>query len=78
MKRFYCTICNKVKRVQNYPIIKLFSADIIPNDVSDRLGECNSHHSTPNPNPPSKKGKEVTFRISEPEVFVRKNKSGRK
>lgn len=43
MKRFYCTVCKKVKRVQNLPIV-------IENEIADnpvnRIGICN-HHSSP-------------------------------
>lgn len=45
MKRFYCTVCKKVKRVQNLPIV-------IENEIADnpvnRIGVCN-HHSNPKP-----------------------------
>lgn len=41
MKRFYCTICKKVKRVRNLP------ADTIrveSNDPTLRVGTCDKHH----------------------------------
>lgn len=43
MKRFYCKVCKRVKRVQNWPTRKFFSSDIIPQDVTDRIAVCNHH-----------------------------------
>lgn len=43
MKRFYCKVCKRVKRVQNWPTRKFFSSDIIPQDVTDRVAVCNHH-----------------------------------
>jgi hypothetical protein len=41
MKRFFCKICKKVKRVQRFPVI-------IENQEADdptlRVGECRRHH----------------------------------
>lgn len=40
MKRFYCTVCRKVKRVQKWPlVIETPSAE----NVYERTGECNRH-----------------------------------
>lgn len=42
MKRFFCTVCGKVKRVQRWPVV-------ISNDYGnvtipqDRIGQCNYH-----------------------------------
>ena len=51
MKRFYCTICKKVKRVRsnislrnsvtNRPIV--FEQDYANTPVTNRHGECNRH-----------------------------------
>jgi hypothetical protein len=42
MKRFYCTICEKVKRVRKYPRNVALStrASIHP---EERVGTCNRH-----------------------------------
>ena len=40
MKRFFCRVCNKVKRVQQWPAL-VDSVDSI--NVFDRIGECNWH-----------------------------------
>ena len=40
MKRFYCTVCKKIKRVRKYP------ANIQDADATfpaDRIGSCNRH-----------------------------------
>jgi len=40
MKRFYCSVCRKVKRVQRWPIL----LDNIQSDSPElRVGECNYH-----------------------------------
>lgn len=40
MKRFYCTICKKIKRVRNLPpTIKTPNAD----NPTDRIGQCSYH-----------------------------------
>lgn len=40
MKRFYCTICNKVRRVQKWPTnISLIHSE----HPEQRRGECNWH-----------------------------------
>jgi hypothetical protein len=40
MKRFYCTICKKVKRVRQYP----FSVENRDSEnVTDRVGICTRH-----------------------------------
>lgn len=40
MKRFYCTVCKKVRRIRKYPaIITTSKADV----VTDRIGKCNRH-----------------------------------
>lgn len=49
MKRFFCTICKRVKRVRNYPMVS---------DSSNLLGECNIHHRT---HKPIKVAKEIPF-----------------
>ena len=40
MKRFYCTVCKKIKRVRDWPVK-------LENEVSPlvlrRVGECNNH-----------------------------------
>jgi hypothetical protein len=41
MKRFYCTICKKVKRVRNYPNNVFNPLAPLP---EDRIGECNRHN----------------------------------
>lgn len=41
MKRFYCTICKKVKRVRQYPASVDSPTATLP---TDRIGECNSHY----------------------------------
>lgn len=41
MKRFYCTICKRVKRVRKMPT-RIQDADSI--DVTLRVGECNRHN----------------------------------
>lgn len=43
MKRFYCSVCQKMKRVQNWPISIEFDRFDIPNEPQDRVGECNYH-----------------------------------
>lgn len=40
MKRFYCTICRKVKRVQKWPDDVQAYTSI---NVFDRMGTCNYH-----------------------------------
>ena len=40
MKRFYCTICDKVKRVQKLPYIINGADEVL---AQDRIGECNWH-----------------------------------
>ena len=40
MKRFFCTICKRVKRTQHFPIN--IKSPLAP-QVTDRIGECNSH-----------------------------------
>lgn len=44
MKRFYCTICRKVKRVRKYP-----TNVATPNaeDIYQREGTCNRHSAMP-------------------------------
>ncbi len=39
MKRFYCTVCKKIKRVQNLP---RGVSEAITNP-QDRTGQCNRH-----------------------------------
>ena len=40
MKRFFCTVCKKVKRVQQWPIdVQAYSSV----NVYDRMGTCNRH-----------------------------------
>ena len=46
MKRFYCTVCRKVKRVRKYPRIIQDAQNIAP---AARVGQCNHHHNTPSP-----------------------------
>lgn len=41
MKRFFCTKCNRVKRVRSLPTI-LENKELL--DPSLRLGQCNSHY----------------------------------
>jgi len=41
MKRFYCTICRRVKRVRQYPS-NISSAE--HNLPVERIGECAKHH----------------------------------
>jgi len=43
MKRFYCTVCKRIKRVRKYP------ANVVtPNaeTVTNRVGSCTYHHLT--------------------------------
>jgi len=40
MKRFYCTVCRKVKRVRKYPANTSSSSDVNP---MERIGECARH-----------------------------------
>jgi len=40
MKRFFCTVCNKVKRVQKWPH-NVVNAD--SGVVTQRVGSCNHH-----------------------------------
>lgn len=40
MKRFYCTKCKKVKRVQSWPTL-IENQDSF--DPADRIGQCNYH-----------------------------------
>ena len=40
MKRFYCTVCNKVKRVQHWPDDVQAYTSV---NVFDRMGSCNWH-----------------------------------
>ena len=44
MKRFYCTICKKIKRVRKYP-----SNTVTPcaSNPAERVGSCNRHSSHP-------------------------------
>ena len=44
MKRFYCTICRRVKRVRQYPSNISSSSDVNP---MERIGECARHSETP-------------------------------
>lgn len=40
MKRFYCTICKKVKRVRNLPSnVQTRTSEV----VTERIGQCNRH-----------------------------------
>lgn len=40
MKRFFCTVCNKMKRVQRWPVI----IENVNSDMPEmRRGECNRH-----------------------------------
>lgn len=42
MKRFYCKVCKKIKRVQKFPrVISTPKAET----VTDRIGICNHHPS---------------------------------
>ena len=41
MKRFYCTKCKRVKRVQKFPILINDAFATLP---QDRVGECNWHN----------------------------------
>ena len=43
MKRFFCTVCKRTKRVRNYPAIIQDEHEKLP---THRLGVCN-HHSNP-------------------------------
>jgi len=43
MVRFYCTVCKKVKRVQNWPIGIKNHTSVNP---IERIGECNCHSQT--------------------------------
>lgn len=43
MKRFYCTICKRVKRARNIPSVMFNYAAPLP---EDRLGECDSHYAS--------------------------------
>ena len=40
MKRFYCTVCKKVKRVRKYPV-NIQDADAT--QPVERIGQCNRH-----------------------------------
>lgn len=40
MKRFFCTVCKKVKRVRNVPQIIDTPNAVVP---SDRIGQCDWH-----------------------------------
>jgi hypothetical protein len=40
MKRFYCTVCKKVKRVRKYPVL---IDNTVAVDPSLRVGACNRH-----------------------------------
>jgi hypothetical protein len=41
MKRFYCTICKRVKRVRKYPLsVEMTGSDV----VALRKGMCSWHH----------------------------------
>ena len=40
MKRFYCTVCKKVKRVRRFPVSIEILISVSP---IDRTGECNWH-----------------------------------
>ena len=42
MKRFYCTICQRVKRVRKYPISV---SNKLAEDVMARVGRCDKHES---------------------------------
>ena len=44
MKRFYCTICRKVKRVRNLPVNTVTPDS---DNVYQRTGECNRHSAMP-------------------------------
>jgi len=42
MKRFFCTICNKIRRARSLPVVMdTPNAD----KVTDRVGVCNRHTS---------------------------------
>jgi hypothetical protein len=41
MKRFFCTICKRIKRVQSFPLDVVLS-----NSVKSRIGTCD-YHSNP-------------------------------
>ena len=43
MKRFYCVICKKVKRVQKYPTTIIDTTHINP---AKRIGSCARHATT--------------------------------
>lgn len=44
MKRFYCTICRRIKRVRQYPSdITSQHSDV----VGERIGTCARHSDTP-------------------------------
>jgi hypothetical protein len=40
MKRFYCTVCKKIKRVRQYPANIQDAHATFP---ADRIGSCNRH-----------------------------------
>lgn len=40
MKRFFCTVCQKVKRVRHYPASV---ADKYATNPGDRVGQCDRH-----------------------------------
>jgi len=40
MKRFFCTICGRVKRVRKYPISV---SNKLAEDVHARVGRCDKH-----------------------------------
>ena len=40
MKRFYCTVCKKVKRVRNWPILV---DSVLVTEPNKRIGQCNKH-----------------------------------
>lgn len=40
MRRFYCTVCKKIKRVQKWPVILSNRDSELP---EQRVGECNRH-----------------------------------
>ncbi len=42
MKRFYCTVCEKVRRVRKLPVI--IHQNLNEKAVIDRFGECDKHH----------------------------------
>lgn len=41
MHRFFCTVCKRVKRVRNLPVILDLKANHV--NPSDRIGECDKH-----------------------------------